>query len=145
MNICRILSFFIIALLVSCTQADNGVVISNAWARATAPGQEVGAAYMTLQSMRDTTLIKAESAAAGSVEIHSMTMSNGVMQMRKIDTLPLSAGKPAKLEPGGFHLMLFDLKKPLKAGEQVEFTLHFKDGAGKTSVMKLSAPIKADD
>jgi copper(I)-binding protein len=145
MNICRILSFFIIALLVSCTQADNGVVISNAWVRAAAPGQEVGAAYMTLQSTRDTTLIKAESAAAGSVEIHSMTMSNGVMQMRKMDTLPLSAGKPAKLEPGGFHLMLFDLKKPLKAGEQVEFTLHFKDDAGKTSVMKLSAPIKADD
>jgi copper(I)-binding protein len=145
MNICRILSFFIIALLASCAQADNSVVISNAWVRASAPGQEVGAAYMTLQSTRDTTLIKTESATAGSVEIHSMTMNNGVMQMRRMDTLPLSAGKPTKLEPGGFHLMLFDLKNPLKAGEQVEFTLHFKDGTGKTSVMKLSAPIKADD
>ena len=145
MNICRILSFLIISLLASCAQADNDVAISNAWVRATAPGQEVGAAYMTLQSARDITLIKTESAAAGSVEIHSMTMNDGVMQMRKMDTLPLSAGKPAKLEPGGFHLMLFDLKKPLKAGEQVEFTLHFKDSAGKTNVMKLSAPIKADD
>jgi len=145
MNICRIFSFFIIALIASCAQANNGVVISNAWVRATASGQEVGAAYMTLQSERDITLIKTESATAGSVEIHSMTMNNGVMQMRKLDTLPLSASKPTKLEPGGFHLMLFDLKKPLKAGEQVEFTLHFKDSAGKTSVMKLSAPIKADD
>ena len=145
MNIYRILSFFIVALLASCSQADNGVVISNAWVRATAPGQEVGAAYMTLQSARDTTLIKTESAAAGSVEIHSMTMNNGVMQMRMMDTLPLSAGQPTKLEPGGFHLMLFDLKKPLKAGEQVEFALHFKDNAGKTSEMKLSVPIKADD
>ncbi|HLD09938.1 MAG TPA: copper chaperone PCu(A)C [Methylophilaceae bacterium] len=145
MNLCRILGFFIITLLASCTQVGNDVVISDAWVRATAPGQEVGAAYMTLQSTRDITLIKTESAAAGSVEIHSMTMSNGVMKMRKMDTLPLSAGKPAKLEPGGFHLMLFDLKKPLKAGEQVEFALHFKDNAGKTSEMKLSVPIKADD
>jgi copper(I)-binding protein len=145
MNICRILSFFIIVLVTSCAQASDNIVISNAWVRATAPGQEVGAAYMTLQSARDTTLIKTESAAAGSVEIHSMTMDNGVMKMRKMDALPLSAGKPAKLEPGSFHLMLFDLKKPLKAGGQVEFTLHFKDGAGKASEMKLSVPIKADD
>ena len=144
MNICRILGFFTIALLANCAQADNSVVISDAWVRATAPGQEVGAAYMTLKSARDTTLIKTESTAAGSVEIHSMTMNNGVMKMRKMDTLPLSAGKPTKLEPGSFHLMLFDLKKPLKAGDQAEFTLHFKDSAGKTSEMKLSAPIKAD-
>jgi len=144
MNIYRILGFFIIALVASCAQADE-VVISNAWVRASAPGQEVGAAYMTLQSARDTMLIKTESTAAGSVEIHSMTMDNGVMKMRRMDTLPLSAGKPTKLEPGGFHLMLFDLKKPLKAGEQIEFTLHFKDSTGKVSKMKLSAPIKADD
>ncbi len=143
MNICRILGSSLIALLISCTQADNEVKISNAWVRSTAPGQEVGAAYMTLQSARDITLIKTESSAAGSVEIHSMTMNNGVMQMRRMDALPLAAGKPTELAPGGFHLMLFDLKKPLKASEQVEFTLHFKDGAGKTSVMKLFAPIKA--
>ncbi len=145
MNLFRTLGFFIITLLASCVQADNDVAISNAWVRATAPGQEVGAAYMTLQSTHDTALIKTESTAAGSVEIHSMTMDNGVMKMRKLETLPLSASKPAKLEPGSFHLMLFDLKKPLKAGEQVEFTLHFKDSAGKASEMKLSVPVKADD
>lgn len=144
MNNYRIPGFFIIALIAGCAQADD-VTISNAWVRASAPGQEVGAAYMTLQSARDTTLTKTESTAAGSVEIHSMTMNNGVMKMRRMDTLPLSAGKPAKLEPGGFHLMLFDLKKPLRAGGQAEFTLHFKDGADKTSEMKLSAPIKADN
>jgi periplasmic copper chaperone A len=143
MSIFRILGFLLITLLVSCTQAENGVKISNAWVRATAPGQEVGAAYMTLQSPSDTVLIKTESSAAGSVEIHSMTMNNGVMQMRKMDTLPLAAGKPVELAPSGFHLMLFDLKKPLKAGEQVEFTLHLKDSAGKASTMKLSVPIKA--
>ena len=122
--------------------AASPVHVRNAWVRASAPGQSVGAAYMTLQSPSDTHLVKVESNAAGSVEIHSMTMKNGVMQMRMLDTLPLLAGKPAKLEPGGFHLMLFDLKKPLKAGEKVEFTLHFKDDAGKTSVLQVASPVK---
>jgi len=122
--------------------AANPVNVSDAWVRASAPGQSVGAAYMTLQSPTDTSLVKVESNAAGSVEIHSMTMKNGVMQMRMMETLPLSAGKPAKLEPGGFHLMLFDLKKPLKAGEKVKFTLHFKNKAGKTSVMQVVSPVK---
>ena len=122
--------------------AANAVNVSQSWVRASAPGQSVGAAYMTLQSPTDTNLVKVESNAAGSVEIHSMTMKNGVMQMRMMETLPLPAGKPAKLEPGGFHLMLFDLKKPLKAGEKVKFTLHFKDKAGKASVMQVSSPVK---
>ncbi len=123
--------------------ADNGVVISDNWARATAPGQEVGAAYMTLQSAEDTSLVGVESPAADSVEIHSMSMENGVMKMRSLKSLPLAAGKPAKLAPGGFHLMLFDLKKPLKAGEKVSFKLHFKNAKGEESVSEISSPIKS--
>lgn len=122
--------------------AGEDVEISNAWTRATAPGQQVGASYMVLLSKSDISLEKAESPAAGNVEIHSMTMKNGVMQMRMLDKLPLKANQPEKLEPGGFHLMLFDLKKPLKAGESVEFTLHFKDSSGKTSQLQLTSPIK---
>lgn len=98
---------------------------------------------MTLQSMLDASLVKVESPAAGSVEIHSMTMKNGVMKMRMLDTLPLSAGKPVKLEPGGFHLMLFDLKNPLKAGEKVEFALYFKNSTGKTSTLNVYLPVKS--
>jgi copper(I)-binding protein len=55
-----------------------------------------------------------------------MTMENGVMKMRMLEKLPLKTGEPYKLAPGSFHLMLFDLKKPLIAGEQVSFVLHFK-------------------
>lgn len=102
------------------------VSIQEAWVRPTNPGQDVGSAYMTLTSAKDVALVKVESDAADSVEIHSMTMQNGVMKMRMLDTLPLAAGKPYKLEPGGFHLMLFDLKKPLTTGEQVNFVLHFE-------------------
>jgi copper(I)-binding protein len=123
-------------------QAADPVVVSHAWARATAPGQDVGAAYMQLKSSSDLTLNKAESPAAESVEIHSMTMKDGVMEMRMLEKLALPAGKLVKLEPGGFHFMLFDLKRPLKAGEKVSLILYFKDAAGKLSSMKVEIPVK---
>ena len=124
------------------TYASDAVEITNAWTRATAPGQQVGAAYMTLTSKADMALESVESPVAGSVEIHSMTMKDGVMRMRKLETLPLKADQPEHLAPGGFHLMLFDLKKPLKVGETVDFTLHFKDASGQTSAMHVVSPIK---
>jgi copper(I)-binding protein len=137
-----LLSACLFSLLSFYAVAGEEVEISNAWTRATAPGQQVGASYMVLTSKSDLSLEKAESTAAGNVEIHSMTMKNGVMQMRMLDRLPLKANQPEKLEPGGFHLMLFDLKKPLKAGESVDFTLHFKDSAGKTTQLQISSPVK---
>ena len=104
----------------------NLVSITDAWVRPTNPGQEVGAAYMTFLSKQDMTLVSIESSVTDSVEIHNMTMENGVMKMRMLENLALKAGEPYKLAPGSFHLMLFDLKKPLTTGEQVSFTLHFK-------------------
>lgn len=121
-----------------------GMEISDAWAHATAPGQDVGAAYMTLKSSEDATLVSASSPAADSVEIHRMWMDHGVMKMRMLDSLSLPAGKPVKLEPGGFHLMLFDLKKPLKAGDKIEILLTLKGKHGKQSSQKVSLPVKAD-
>lgn len=104
----------------------NGVSVENAWVRPTNPGQKVGAAYMTFTSKQNVNLVHVESDVTKSVEIHSMDMQNGVMKMRMLETLPLVAGKPHQLAPGGFHLMLFDLKNPLTEGEQVNFTLTFK-------------------
>jgi len=104
----------------------NAISIKDAWVRPSHPGQDVGAAYMTLTSMQDVALVRVESDVSDSIEIHSMTMQNGVMKMRMLDNLPLVAGKPYKLEPGGFHFMLFDLKKALTAGESVNFVLYFK-------------------
>lgn len=105
----------------------NTVLVQDAWARATNPGQKVGAVYMTLTSPQDATLVKIESDISNSVEIHSMSMQNGIMKMRMLEKLPLTANKPYKLAPGGYHLMLFDLKKPLVAGEQLNLLLHFTD------------------
>lgn len=118
------------------------VQIQQAWARATAPGQSVGAAYMALVHHENITLIAADSNAAGSVEIHSMEMKNGVMKMRMLEELPLKAGKVVKLGPGGLHLMLFDLQKPLKVGEKIELTLCFRDKLGEVTHQTVTLPVK---
>jgi len=133
----------IFALLFFSITAIADVTASNAWVRETKPGQEVGAAYMTLKSTADTQLIKVESKMAGTVEIHEMSMNNGVMKMRMLDTLALPANKAVELSPGGFHLMLFDMKKPFATGNQVDMLLTFKDKTGKISKQKITVPVKS--
>lgn len=142
-RICISILLLIASVLVACGQQSSEVSITDAWARATAPGQEVGAAYMTLTSPVNTTLIKVASDSAGSMEIHSMTMKDGVMEMDMLESLALKAGEPYKLAPGGYHLMLFELKKPLTAGESAAITLTFKDAAEKLTTQTISVPIKA--
>ncbi len=137
----RLLFVLSIAMSSLSANASDTVSIENAWVRATIPGQDVGAAYMTLNSRQDATLTHVESDVTNSVEIHSMSMQNGVMKMRMLKSLPLKAGKPYKLEPGGFHLMLFDLKKPLSAGQYVNFVLTFKSGTSEFR-QSVKAPVK---
>ena len=134
----------VLALLAACQPVKNEVKITDNWVRATQQGQEVGAAYMTLTSNTDTSLTSIETPVAGSVEIHSMSMDNGVMKMRMLEQLDLKANTPNQLAPGGFHLMLFDLKKALKVGDSVHFSLHFKDAQHKETIIELDSPIKAD-
>lgn len=124
--------------------AQPAVTIDNAWARPTNKGQNISAAYMTLTSKQDSALIKAESSVTKDVEIHSMSMEKGVMKMRMLDSLLLSAGKPSELKPGGFHLMLFDLKKPLTLGEQIIFKLTFKNKDGAEFTQQVTATVKAE-
>ena len=141
----KTLQLLLATSLLSTLNAMADVTVIDAWVRANVPGQSVGAAYMTLNSPQDSTLVYIESAAAGTVEIHSMSMNNNVMKMRKLEELPLKAGMAEKLAPGGFHLMLFDLAKPLKAGEKVNFTLCFKDKSGKITHQAVTLPIKENE
>ncbi|MBC7698697.1 MAG: copper chaperone PCu(A)C [Bacteroidia bacterium] len=117
------------------------VSIQNAWVRPTNAGQVVGAAYMTFTSKQDITLVKIESDVTKSVEIHNMSMEGSVMKMRMLDTIVLSAKKPYILAPGGFHFMLFDLKKPLNIGDEVSFVLHFKPTSENAKYKKDTAEI----
>jgi copper(I)-binding protein len=131
----------LVSMLLACSKQAPEINITDNWVRATAEGQDVGAAYMTITSASDTSLVKVEGSASDSIEIHSMSMENGIMKMRMLEQLDLKAKTPNKLAPGGFHLMLFDLKNPLKAGETVSFSLHFKNEAGKETLVTISSPI----
>ena len=80
---------------------------------------------------------------AGVVEIHEMAMDGNVMKMRAVAVLELPAGKTVELKPGGYHVMLMDLKQPLKAGETVPLTLVVEGAGGKRETVEISAPVKA--
>lgn len=109
--------------------AHNMPIITKAWARATVPGQPVGAAYMTIVSPVNTLLLEAQTDVARLVEVHDMHQHEGVMQMRAHGPLELPKGEPIELAPGGTHFMLLGLKKPLKAGETLQLKMTFGSSA----------------
>ncbi|HSI29314.1 MAG TPA: copper chaperone PCu(A)C [Methylophilus sp.] len=131
------------SLMLGFSLAQAEVTISDAWVRSTNPGQSVAAAYLTLSSRENVSLVYVETERAGTTELHSMTMQNGVMKMRHVEDLPVTANKPVKLAHGGLHLMLFELPSPFKAGEQIKFRLCFKDKSGKIHEQFVSLPVKA--
>jgi copper(I)-binding protein len=100
------------------------VTVKDAWVRAPAPGQKVAAAYMELVSRGNSmVLIGIASPVAGRAEVHSTTVEDGVIKMRPAGNIELPAGEPVKLAPGGLHVMLMDLKQPLKPGDKVPLAL----------------------
>ncbi len=103
--------------------AAQDVVVSDAWVRATAPGQANGSLEFSIVSNKDATLVAVSSPVAGTVELHSMTHENGMMKMRAIDSIALPAGKTVDLAASGKHVMLIGLKQPLAAGASIPFTL----------------------
>ena len=122
----------------------QNVEVKDAWARATVQGQKASGAFMTLTAKADTTLVGVTSSVAGVAQVHEMKMDGNVMQMRALaDGLRLNAGKPVALKPGGFHLMLMDLKVPLQKDTTIPVTLRFKDAKGVESTLDLKVPVSA--
>ena len=109
------------------------VSVIDPYVRAVPPVAKTSAAFMQLQnnSAADGSLVSASTAAAGAVELHTHTMDEGVMRMRQIPQIALPPNTPVSLEPGGLHIMLFDLKAPLSPGDEVPITLTFSDGSSK--------------
>jgi len=115
----------------------------NPWVRATVPGQMATGGFVELTSTRDATLVKVESPVAATVEVHGSEMKNGVMTMRAAPNLPLPAGKQVKLAPGGFHIMLMDLKQAVNTGDSVPLKLTFEYPDKTREVVEISAPARA--
>jgi copper(I)-binding protein len=127
-------------LWLAAAAASAQVDVRDAWARAAVPGQMGTGAFMTLTSKDGARLIGAASPVAGVVEIHEMAVDNNVMRMRAVGALDLPAGRAVQLKPGGHHVMLMDLKRPLKAGEKVplELQLELRDGR------RITQPVQAE-
>jgi copper(I)-binding protein len=124
--------------------ADAAVEVQNAWARATVKGQMATGAFMTLTARESITLIGVASPVAGVAQVHEMKMDGGVMKMAEVKGgLVLPAGKAVELKPGGYHLMLMDMKAPLAKDSTMSVTLTFKDAKGTESKLELKLPVMA--
>ena len=128
-------------LLAVCAQAQTSV--SDAWVRGTVAGQKTSGMFARITSAQGGKLVAAASPLAGVVEIHEMAMDGNVMKMRAVTAMDLPAGKTVELKPGGYHLMLLDLKQELKPGETVPVTLVVEGAGGKRENVEIKAPVKA--
>lgn len=122
--------------------AQAAVEVSNAWARATVAAQKAGGAYLDIRSAAAVRLVGAASPVAARTEIHNMTMEGGVMKMFPVDGIDIAAGQTVRLAPGGYHVMLLDLKRQLKAGDRVPLTLTIERADKSRTTVEVSAEVR---
>lgn len=120
-NSLKLIAAFTLSIAAISAQAE--VTIENAWVRATVPQQTATGAFFQILSSTDARLVSVKTPAAGIAEIHEMKMQNKVMKMRAKGYLDLPAGKLVELAPGGFHVMLMDLKGQIAMGDAIPLVL----------------------
>lgn len=131
------------ALLLTGTPSWAQTSVTDAWVRGTVAQQKATGAFMQITSAKGGKLMAVSTPTAAVAEIHEMTMDGSTMKMRALPWLALPAGKAVALKPGGHHLMLMDLKAPLKAGDQVVLTLVIEGQDGRRETLEVKAPVKA--
>ena len=105
----------------------NEISVEDGYVSESIPGTSISSAYMTIKNLSstDTRLVSASSEVSERIEIHQHTMVDGLMRMRQRDYVDILANNSTVFQPSGFHLMIFNLKQPLKAKEEIIITLHF--------------------
>ena len=122
--------------------AAQGITVKDAWVRTSVPGQMATGAFMKITARENSRLVALSSPVAGVVEVHEMKMDDGIMKMRAVEGgLDLPAGKTVELKPGGYHVMLMDLKAALPKDSMVPLTLVFKDARGVEHKVELKLPV----
>ena len=125
-----------------CTSVARAeVTVKDDWVRGTVPAQTTTGAFMTLTSTSDAKLVGAASPVAKTVEIHESMVHGGHAMMHEVENVALPAGKPVSLKPGGHHVMMMGLAKPLKAGDIVPLTLTIEE-KGKRSTLEVKAAVR---
>lgn len=118
------------------------VDVKDAWVRAAVPGQSGTGAFMKLTAPAGARLVGASTPVAGVAEVHEMKMEGDTMRMREVKGVALPARQTVELKPGGFHLMLMDLKQPITQGKTVPVTLQFEDARGARSSLEVQVPVQ---
>lgn len=134
----------IISALLSLTAtawAQPAVKVADAWVRGTVASQKASGAFMKITAASTVRLVGVQASVAGVTEIHEMAMDQNIMTMRETKGINLPAGRTVELKPGGFHVMLMDLKQPLKAGDTVVLTLTFEDLASQRFTQEVRAAV----
>ena len=132
------------ALLLACSALHAQTVeVTGAWVRATVPGQQGTGAFMRITARDGARLVGVSSPVAGVAEVHEMKMDGDIMKMRAVPALELPPGQTVQLRPGGYHLMLMELKQPLPKGSTVPLTLRLQDAQGVESRLELTLPVSA--
>jgi len=131
-----------LAVVLACG-AQAQTTVKEAWVRGTVAQQKATGMFAQISSAAGGRLVAVASPVAGVAEVHEMAMSGNVMKMHAIPELALPAGQAVKLEPGGYHVMLMDLKQQLKEGEVVPLTLVVEGKDGKRETIDVKAPVKA--
>ena len=131
------------ALALAAAAVSAQTSVKDGWVRSTVEPQKATGAFMQITSPQGGKLVGAQSPVAGVTEVHEMAMEGNVMKMRAVSALELPAGKAVELKPGGYHVMLMDLKQALKASETVPLTLTVEGKDGKRETVELKLPVKA--
>jgi copper(I)-binding protein len=137
----RLLTAALLTLIAAPAIAD--ITVKDPWVRATVPQQKATGAFMQITAPKAARLVEASSPVAGVTEIHEMTMDKDIMRMRAIPGIDLPAGKAVELKPGGYHVMLMDLKAPITEGQDVPVTLVIEGADKKRETIVIKATARA--
>lgn len=118
------------------------VTVKDAWVRGTVSGQRSSGAFLTLTSSEEAKVVAVSSPVAKVAEIHATKNDRGMMVMEHVETLALPAGKPVEFKPGGHHVMLMGIAKPLGKGESVPITFTLEDAKGRRSTVEVKAAVR---
>jgi periplasmic copper chaperone A len=145
MSFHKVLSVLVLCCLsplLAAHEFDAGELhIEHPWSRALPAVAKTGAAYLVIANHGDNadTLLGADTPVAGKVEMHEHVHQDGLMKMQQVEDLPIAAGESLTFQPGGYHLMLFNLTQPMNAGDKFPLTLHFAEAGDVEVVVNVQA------
>lgn len=141
MHISRQITAALLGLACATPLLAQNVEVNGAWARATVKGQKSSGAFMDLIAHEPLRLVGVSTPVAGIAEVHQMKMEGDVMKMNAVGSVELPEHKTFSLKPGGYHVMLMDLKVPLSKDSSIPLTLVFKDAKGVETRTEVKVPV----